>query len=80
VEEPLLLTTALDPKTVSALAERANADAAPDALRASVRSAELTAKARRAGIRVARADMLPQVNMAFNTGYLALPTLNGFPR
>ena len=44
-----------------------------------MRSAELTAKARRAGIRVARADMLPQVNMAFNTGYLALPTLNGFP-
>jgi outer membrane protein TolC len=79
VDEPLLLTTALDSKTVSSLAERATADAAPDALRAAVRAAELTAKARRAGIRVARADMLPQVNMAFNTGYLALPTLNGFP-
>ena len=79
VEQPLLLVTALNPQTVRTLAERATSDAAPDPLRASVRSAELTAKAKRAGVRVARADLLPQVSMSFNMGYLALPTLNGFP-
>ena len=28
---------------------------------------------------MARADLLPQLNLSFNLGYLALPTLNGFP-
>jgi outer membrane protein TolC len=79
VTEPVLLTTVLEPETVRVLAERASADAAPDALRASVRSAELTARAKRAGVRVARADLLPQVSMFFNFGYLALPATNGFP-
>jgi outer membrane protein TolC len=79
VDEPLLLTTVLEPQSVRGLSDRAAADAAPDALRASVRSAELTARAKRAGIRVARADLLPQVNLSFNFGYLALPALNGFP-
>lgn len=79
VEQPLLLTTALEPREVRTLAERAAADAAPDAPRASVRSAELTARAKRLGIRVARADLLPQVSMSFNFGYLALPALNGLP-
>lgn len=79
MDMPLLLTSVLEPQVVRSIADRVRADAAPDALRASVRSAELTAKAKQAGIRVARADLLPQVNMSFNTGYLALPTLNGFP-
>lgn len=79
VEEPLLLTTVLSPETVRALAERTATDDAPDALRASVRSAELTVRAKRAGIRVARADLLPQMSMFFNFGYLALPAFNGFP-
>ena len=79
VDEPVVLTTVLNPETVRTLAERTTADAAPDALRASVRSAELTARAKRAGVRVARADMLPQMSMFFNFGYLALPATNGFP-
>jgi len=79
VDQPLLLTTALDAESVRGLAGKASADAAPDAPRASVRAAEFTSKARRASVRVARADLLPQVNFAFNLGYLALPTLNGFP-
>lgn len=79
VGTPLLLTTELNPETVRALAERASADAAPDALRAAVRSAELTARAKHAGVRVARADLLPQVSMFFNFGFLALPATNGFP-
>ncbi|MDQ8153762.1 MAG: TolC family protein [Gemmatimonadota bacterium] len=79
VEQPLVLVSVLEPKAVRSIADRATADGAPDAPRASVRAAELTARARRASVRVARADLLPQLNMAFNTGYLALPTLNGFP-
>lgn len=79
VDQPLTLTTALDPSAVRTIAERATADATPDAPRASVRSAEFTARARRANVRVARADLLPQLNVSFNLGYLALPTLNGFP-
>lgn len=79
VDQPLLLISVLDPQGVRTIAGRASADAAPDALRASVRSAELTARAKNASIRVARADLLPQLNLSFNLGYLALPTLNGFP-
>jgi len=79
VEQPLLLTSTLEPKLVRALAERANADAAPEAPRASVRSAELSLRAKQASVRVSRADLLPQLNMSFNFGYLALPTANGFP-
>ena len=78
-EQPLALTTVLDPEVIRTLATRQSADAAPDPLRASVRSAELTSRARRAGVRVARADLLPQVTTAFNFGYLALPVMNGFP-
>jgi outer membrane protein TolC len=79
VDQPVLLTTALVPETVRALADRSVADAAPDGQRASVRAAEFTARARRASVRVARADLLPQLNFSFNLGYLALPTVNGFP-
>ncbi len=79
VDQPLLLSTALDAPSVRTMADRAAADAAPDAPRASVRSAEFTVRAKNAGIRVARADLLPQMNMSFNMGYLALPVLNGFP-
>lgn len=78
-DQPIALTTALDPTTVKTIADKATSDAAPDAPRASVRSAEFTARARRASVRVARADLLPQFNVSFNLGYLALPTLNGFP-
>ena len=79
IDQPLVLTTVLDPIAVRTLAEKTTADATPDAPRAAVRSAEFTATARRASIRVARADLLPQLNLSFNLGYLALPTLNGFP-
>jgi outer membrane protein TolC len=79
VDQPVQLTTVLEPQVVRSIADRAAADAAPDAPRASVRSAEFTARARRASIRVARADMLPALNFSFNLGYLALPTVNGFP-
>ena len=46
--------------------------------RASVRAAELTARARRDAVAVARADLLPTVSVFFQTGYQAFP-LSGFP-
>ena len=48
-------------------------------MRAAVRSVELTASAREAAIRVARADLLPTLNATITVGYLALPAYNGLP-
>lgn len=79
VAQPILLATALDPATVGTMADAAAADAAPATTRFAVRAAELTARARDAGVRVARAELLPTVNASFTYGYLALPASNGFP-
>lgn len=79
VAQPLLLTTALDAPAVQALATAAASDASADAVRPVVRAAELTAQARDAGVRVARADLLPTINASFTFGYLALPATSGFP-
>jgi outer membrane protein TolC len=48
-------------------------------VRPGVRAAELTASAREAAIKVARADLLPTLNASFTVGFLALPGLNGLP-
>lgn len=79
VGQPLVLTTALEPEAVRAMASAAVADAGPDGTRPAVRAAELAAQARAAGVRVARADLLPTINASFSFGYLALPASNGFP-
>lgn len=78
-EQPIALTTQLDATAVRAAADSAAADVSPDGVRPAVRAAEFTARARRAGIRVARADLLPTVSATFTFGYLALPASNGFP-
>jgi outer membrane protein TolC len=57
---------------------RSGAPPLPPADRASVRAAELTARARRDAISVARADLLPTVSVFFLTGYQAFP-ISGFP-
>ncbi|MBA3853596.1 MAG: hypothetical protein C0503_04220 [Gemmatimonas sp.] len=75
--QPLALVTALDGARVRAMAS--SADAGPANERAAVRAAELTAEARRAGIRVARADLLPSLTAGFTYGYLAFPTSPGLP-
>lgn len=75
--QPVALVTALDGERVRALAT--TADAGPASERAAVRAAELTASARRAGIRVARADLLPTFTAGFTYGYLAFPTSPGVP-
>lgn len=76
--QPVALSTALDAEAVRTLAAAAAADSAAG-VRPSVRAAELTASAREAAIKVARADLLPTINANFTFGYLALPTTNGLP-
>jgi outer membrane protein TolC len=79
MSRPLALTTTLDTASVRAIVNAVVADAAPDETRGSVRSAELTLRARQDGVRVARAALFPTVSATFNYGYLGLPTKNGLP-
>jgi len=79
VEQPMVLTSALDPDALEAFVTSVANDSSPDPVRAAVRSAESSLEAREEGIRVARADMLPTVSAFFQTGYLALPRNNGLP-
>jgi outer membrane protein TolC len=79
VPQPVVLTTTLDAASVQVLATAAAADVSHDGVRPVVRAAELTAQARDAGVRVARADLLPTINASLTFGYLALPANNGFP-
>jgi len=76
-DQPIKLTTAIDTATVIAWIDRLLADPAP-ATRPAVRSAELVAEARHAGVRVAKADLLPTVSFSGLVGAQAFP-LNGFP-
>lgn len=80
IDQPLELTSSLDSQAIGALASSVDVDttSAPD--RASVRSAELTVRARRAGISIARADLLPTVAFSAQSGYQAFPLPGyGFP-
>src|SRR5438094_1481665 len=82
VNRPLVLTTTLDANSVAALvpklASLTDSTALPD--RPALRSAEFAERARREGLRVARADFLPSLSIGFNTGYQAFPPLGfGIP-
>ena len=79
MDRPVALTTVLDTTTIRSMVNATGADVAADAVRGTVRSAELTLLARQDAVRVARGQLLPTVNMNFNYGFLALPTRNGFP-
>ena len=79
VDQPLVLTSALDPDALQPFIATVANDSSPDPDRASIRSAESIVEARGEGIRVARADMMPTVSAFFQTGYLALPASNGLP-
>lgn len=76
-EQPIALITALDGNRVRQMADDARARSANE--RAAVRAAELTAQARRASIRVARADLLPSITAGFTYGFLAFPSSPAFP-
>jgi outer membrane protein TolC len=79
VEQPVVLTSALDPDALQAFIATVANDSTADPVRASVRSAESVVEARGAAVRVARADLLPSVSAFIQTGYLALPSSNGVP-
>lgn len=75
--QPIRLTTRLDTADVQRwVAELKSYNGSSS--RASVRSAELTADARHAGVSVARADLLPTVSVSGVFGGQAFPQ-NGFP-
>ncbi|HUR00622.1 MAG TPA: TolC family protein [Gemmatimonadaceae bacterium] len=76
-DQPIKLTTRLDTATVLDWVQRLRADNG-QVNRASLQSAELVAKARHAGVSVARADLLPTVNFTGLVGAQAFP-LSGFP-
>ena len=77
-EQPLVLTTTIDPTAVRVLLASVEDTTLAGADRASVRAAELTLAARRDAISVARADLLPTMTVFFQTGYQAFPQ-SGFP-
>jgi len=74
VDQPVALTTTIDPVGVRAtLASLTDSTIIPD--RPALRSAALTTEARREGVRVARADLLPTATVSFSSGYQAFPPL-----
>lgn len=70
--QPLKLTTRLDTADVLRWVTQLRADNAP-VNRAAIRSAEQILSARRAGVRVARADLLPTVSITGTLGGQAFP-------
>ncbi|HEU5174279.1 MAG TPA: TolC family protein [Gemmatimonadaceae bacterium] len=79
VERPLTLTTTIDSATAVRLAD-ALSGASGAADRPAVRAAEEDVRARREGVRVARADLLPTVGLSFQSGFQAFPPRgSGFP-
>jgi outer membrane protein TolC len=79
VAAPLVLTTAIDTSAVSTFLTSFGEDSLDSAEnRPSVRAAELTARARRDALTVARADRYPALSVFANFGYQAFP-FSGFP-
>lgn len=80
VDQPLALATQVDSADAVRAAEAILA--APQAVseRAAVLAAEEEVRARRAGISIARADLLPTIGLSFQTGFQAFPPRgSGFP-
>ena len=79
VNQPVVLATAIDASAIRTMVRTlVDTAAAPD--RASLRSAELTLRAREEGIKIARADDWPSLALSLQSGYQAFPTLGmGFP-
>ncbi len=77
--QPIALTSELDTAGLRGVATVVAADSGSDPVRSSERAALSTVEARREGIRVARADLMPTITAFFQTGYTALPNSAGFP-
>jgi outer membrane protein TolC len=78
VDRPISLTSDIDTTMVQGVLVAAMVDSAPVGERASVRAAELTARARRDAVAVARADFLPSLSVSLQSGYQAFP-VSGLP-
>lgn len=76
--QPVALTTTLEPQAVRAFVASAVRDTFVSSDRAAVQAAELSVRARDLSVRVARADLLPTINVFFNQGYQAFP-VQGLP-
>ena len=77
-EAPIRLTTTIDSTSVPLILAAASHDGFDGSDRAAVRAAELTVRARRDAISVARADWLPTISVFFQSGVQAFPP-SGFP-
>ena len=77
-QAPIRLTTTIDSTSVPLILAAAAQGEADGSDRASVRAAELTVRARRDAISVARADWLPTISVFFQSGVQAFPQ-SGFP-
>lgn len=77
-DQPVALTTTIDPPLVRSLFASFSADTAAVPERASVRALEFVAQARRDAIAIARADLLPTISVFAQAGYQAFPA-HGFP-
>lgn len=79
VEQPLRLMSTLDLGGMERVVAQVSSSPQPAASpRPRLLAAQLVRDARRDAIAVARADLLPTVNVFMNAGYLAFPT-SGFP-
>lgn len=79
VDQPVALATDVDSATAVRVADAAAASTGP-VERPAVRAAEADVRARREGIRVARADLLPSISLNFQSGFQAFPPRgSGFP-
>jgi outer membrane protein TolC len=76
---PIVLTTELDTASLRSAVQTVAADTMHGMLRPAIRAAEMTLDARREGVRIARADFMPTINVFVQTGYTALPNTPGFP-
>jgi outer membrane protein TolC len=77
-EAPIQLTTTIDSSSVPMILAAASYADEDVSGRASVRAAELTVRARRDGVSMARADWLPTITVFFQSGVQAFPR-SGFP-
>jgi outer membrane protein len=76
---PLQLVSELDTLALQRLVATVDTSTMIAPQRPAIRAAELTRDARQAAVRVARADLFPSITATFTSGFLALPTSNGFP-
>jgi outer membrane protein TolC len=77
-EAPIDLTTTIDSSTVPLILTAVAQTEDDGSDRPSIRAAELTVRARRDAISIARADWLPTISVFFQTGVQAFPQ-SGFP-